>query len=270
MIELSHVTVMRRDKKVLTSVTAKAVAGEVVALIGPNGAGKSTLLQVMAGDLEASAGSVSFAGRELGHWKVLDLARRRSVMSQSTRLGFTLPVVDVVALGRSPFHALKSTAENNQAVEAAMRLAGVDSFADRSYSTLSGGEQQRVQFARALAQIDFTQKDSSALLLDEPTASLDLAYAYHALKVVRSLARQGVAVVAAIHDLSLAYRYADQVIVIQNGRIVASGPPALSMTPEILARTFGIDAAYYEGGLVIRGVADDRRLPEISVSNHAA
>lgn len=270
MIELNHVTVMRQNKKVLTSVTAKAVAGEVVALIGPNGAGKSTLLQVMAGDLEASEGSVSFAGKELHRWKPLDLARRRSVMSQSTRLGFTLPVVDVVALGRSPFHALKSTIENSQAVENAMHLAGVDSFAYRSYGTLSGGEQQRVQFARALAQIDFTQKNPSALLLDEPTASLDLAYAYHALKLARSLTRQGVAVVAAIHDLPLAYRYADQVNVIQGGRIVASGPPALSMTPEILARTFGIDAAYYEGGLVIRGVADDGCLPKIPSINDAS
>ncbi|MEZ5647779.1 MAG: heme ABC transporter ATP-binding protein [Alphaproteobacteria bacterium] len=255
MMILKDTAVIRRGRRVLQSITTEVKVGEVAILIGPNGAGKSTLLQTMGGDILPATGTVRLQEKSLAAWTALDLARHRSMMAQSTTLGFTLPVRDVVALGRSPFHAIATQTQNNHAIEEAMNLAAVSALASRSYNTLSGGEQQRVQFARALAQIDLGANRPRLLLLDEPTASLDPAHAHHVMKVVRNLAVQGIAVIAAIHDLALAYRYATKVIVLQRGQILVQDTPVAAMTPAILAATFGIDTVHHEGNLVIRGLA---------------
>lgn len=256
MITLEQVTVQRRGQPVLHDISLDIRPGQVLAIVGPNGAGKSTLLAAMAGDLVPQQGRVLLDDLPLGRWTPLALARRRAVMPQAARLGFSLPVQQVVALGRAPFERLYDRAENAAVMAAAIQAADVPHLARRAYATLSGGEQQRVQLARAVAQLDLAGLGSGAapvLLLDEPTASLDLAHAHAVLRLARHLAGQGVAVVTVLHDLPLAHAYADRVAVLQAGRLLALDVPVRALTPEILAAAFAVDAALYDGHLVIRG-----------------
>ncbi|WP_428249107.1 heme ABC transporter ATP-binding protein [Ferrovibrio sp.] len=253
MIAVENIRVLRRGAEILRDISLELIPGEVLAIVGPNGAGKSTLLQVMSGDLLPQAGTVKLEGRALKDWAPLALARRRSVMPQAARLGFPLPARDVVALGRLPFERLYDRSANQAAVAAAIGAADIAHLAARSYATLSGGEQQRVQLARAMAQLDLEASVPPLLLLDEPTASLDLAHAHGVLRLARRLAGQGVAVAAVLHDLGLAHAYADRVAVLQQGRLLALDVPARALTPEILAQAFAVDAAFYDGHLVIRG-----------------
>ncbi len=253
MIAVETIQVLRRGAEILRDISLQLIPGEVLAIVGPNGAGKSTLLQVLSGDLVPQSGSVRLEGRALQDWAPLALARRRSVMPQAARLGFPLPARDVVALGRLPFERLYDRSTNQAAVTAAIGAADIAHLAARSYATLSGGEQQRVQLARAMAQLDLAGGAAPLLLLDEPTASLDLAHAHAVLRLARRLAGQGVAVAAVLHDLGLAHAYADRVAVLQQGRLLALDVPARALTPEILAQAFAVDAAFYDGHLVIKG-----------------
>jgi iron complex transport system ATP-binding protein len=254
MMQVNAISVERRGRRILDAVSLDLRPGELLAIVGPNGAGKTTLLGAMAGDLGPSDGAVSLDGRLLRHWTPLDLARRRAVMPQASKLGFSLPVQEVVALGRAPYRQIHDRHIHAAAIERAIALADIGHLARRAYATLSGGEQQRVQLARAIAQLNL--EDAAAaplLLLDEPTASLDLAHAHAVLKVSRDLAGRGVAVAAVLHDLPLAYRYAAQVAVLQGGRLQALGPPQAVLTPDLLRRVFAVEAAIYDGYLVVQG-----------------
>jgi len=254
MIALEKAGMERRGVTVLSDVTLALKPGEVLAIVGPNGAGKSTLLQVMGGDLRPSQGHVQLDNLALKDGTPLALARRRAVMPQAARLGFSLPVRDVVSLGRAPFERLYERSHNAAAILSAITAADIGHLVARSYTTLSGGEQQRVQLARSVAQLD---REASAkppvLLLDEPTASLDLAHAHGVLRLARQLASEGVAVATVLHDLPLAYAYADRVAVLKAGRLLALEAPPLALTPAILADAFAVDAAFYDGHLVIKG-----------------
>lgn len=254
MMQVDAISIERRGRRILDAISLDLRPGELLAIVGPNGAGKTTLLAAMAGDLVPSAGVVSLDGRRLQHWTPLDLARRRAVMPQASKLGFSLAVHEVVALGRAPYRQIHGRHVHAAAIERAIALADIGHLARRAYMTLSGGEQQRVQLARAIAQLNLEDaKAAPLLLLDEPTASLDLAHAHAVLKISRDLAARGVAVAAVLHDLPLAYRYADRVAVLQGGRLQALGLPQAVLTPDLLRRVFAIEAAIYDGYLVVRG-----------------
>jgi iron complex transport system ATP-binding protein len=246
--------VERRGRRLLDGVSVAVHPGELLAIVGPNGAGKTTLLSAMAGDLAPNTGIVRLDGRPLAQWTPLALARRRAVMPQASRLGFSLTVRAVVTLGRLPYRDRVDPATDAQAVDRALEAADILHLAQRAYGTLSGGEQQRVQLARVIAQLDFDASDAApVLLLDEPTASLDLAHAYGVLQLARGLAGRGVAVAAVLHDLSLAYRYSDRVLVLNNGRAEALDTPREVLDAALLRRVFGIEAQVHDDCLVIRG-----------------
>ena len=209
------------------SITLKA--GEVTAILGPNGAGKSTLLSLLSGQRKPSgAGHVSINDRKMTDFSAAELARFRAVLPQDTAVAFDYTVQDIVELGRFP-HARKPSTDEVGIVQAAMRATRVDAFAHRIIHTLSGGERARAQLARVLAQIWEPSPDHSArwLLLDEPTAALDLSHQHDVLRLVRHWAKErGVGVVAVLHDLNLALRYADSVVVLEQGRLRGHGAPA--------------------------------------------
>lgn len=254
MMQVASIAVERRRRRILDGIALDLRPGELLAIVGPNGAGKTTLLAAMAGDLAPKQGEVTLDGRALRHWTPLNLARRRAVMPQASKLGFSLPVREVVALGRAPHRQSHDRHANEAAVERAMAWADIGHLVRRAYATLSGGEQQRVQFARAIAQLDLDNAAAAPiLLLDEPTASLDLAHAHALLRLARDLAAHGVAIAAVLHDLGLAYRYADRVAVLQDGRLEALGAPRDVLTPDLLRRVFAIEAAVYDEHLVVRG-----------------
>ncbi|QES52626.1 heme ABC transporter ATP-binding protein [Streptomyces venezuelae] len=225
-----HVRLGQRE--VLGGVDLAARAGEVLALVGPNGAGKSTLLAALAADLPASAGSVRIDGRPVGDWSPAELALRRAVLPQSAAMSFPFEVAEVVRMGRAPWAGTPYEDEDEAAVAAAMAATEVTGFAARPLSALSGGERARVALARVLAQ------RAPLLLLDEPTAALDLRHQELVLRVCRERAAAGDAVVVVLHDLGLAAAYADRAAVLHDGRIAVAGPPSEVFEDELLSRVY--------------------------------
>lgn len=213
----------------------------LVAVTGPNGAGKSTLLGTLAG-LRDCSGTVLFGGRGLGAWKRRDFARRVAVVPQAVRLDFPFLAEEVVLMGRTPYAAgLFESPEDRAAVDRALAITDSAAFRRRDFRSLSGGERQRVVLASALAQ------SPAVLLLDEPTTYLDLEHQVAIYRLLRDLARGGLLVIAATHDLNLAMAYADRVIVLDRGRVAADGAPQKVLTAELLARVFRV-AARFSGG----------------------
>ncbi|WP_405954821.1 heme ABC transporter ATP-binding protein [Streptomyces phaeochromogenes] len=231
--EALHVRLGGRE--VLSGVDVTARAGEVLALVGPNGAGKSTLLGALAADLPAAAGVVRVHGRPASEWSAQELALRRAVLPQSAALSFPFAVEEVVRMGRAPWagRAEEYAEETDEAaVAAAMAATEVSDFAGRSFSALSGGERARVALARVLAQ------RTRLLLLDEPTAALDLRHQELVLRVCRARAHAGDAVVVVLHDLGLAAAYAHRVVILRAGRAVADGRPAEVFTDRLLSDVY--------------------------------
>ncbi len=226
---------------VLSDVSIALQPGQVAALIGPNGAGKSTLLRVMCGDLEPEHGAVTVGGRPIGAYSAQQLAQTRAVMGQMPTVMFDFTVEEVLRMGwvQDAIH-LHAVAER-----AFAEVAGaceVGALLGRTYRTLSGGEQRRVQFARALLQI-WRDDDGAAppryLMLDEPTANLDLAHELAVLQLARDVADAGAGVLAVLHDLNLAARFADELTLLHNGRVVSTGTPDRVLEADALAAVYG-------------------------------
>lgn len=219
-------------------------AGEVVAVLGPNGAGKSTLLKLLCGQFRPTTGMVSFGGKSLGKWPARELARCRSVLLQQSMAPFEFSALEIVLLGRSPHgDAARCT---DMALEA-MKWTECQHLARRTVNTLSGGELQRVHLARVLVQIGLHATDTiRCLMLDEPISSLDPAHQHAALCTAREIASQGAAVFIILHDLNLAAQYADCVVLMRAGRIVAMGTPAEVLRADLIGDVFGVRARVVE------------------------
>lgn len=230
--EAAELHVRLGQREVLAGIGLTVRAGEVLALVGPNGAGKSTLLAALSADLPAASGAVRIDGRPVGDWSAPELALRRAVLPQSAALSFPFPVEDVVRMGRAPWAGTPLAEADDEAVAAAMAATEVSAFAARSFSALSGGERARVALARVLAQ------RAPLLLLDEPTAALDLRHQELVLRICRERAAAGDGVVVVLHDLGLAAAYADRVAVLHEGRIAVDGPPAEVFEDELLSRVY--------------------------------
>ena len=222
---------------ILHDVDLRVASGELVALVGPNGAGKSTLLRALAGLLPAD-GDAELLGRTVSAWSARERGQRLALVRQATDLTAAFTVRDIVALGRAPHLGwlARPGAADAARIDAALDAMGLRALAERQAPTLSGGEQQRTLLAQALAQ------DAAVLLLDEPTAHLDIRHQLDLLARIRRQSRQGRAVVAALHDLGLAARFADRIAVLSDGRLVADGPPRDVLTPALLHDVFGVRA----------------------------
>lgn len=242
MLRAEDIEVRLGRTRALNGVSVSARAGEVVAVLGPNGSGKSTLMRVMSGELAPRRGQVLQDDRPLGAWPRRELAAHRAVLPQSTAISFPFRALQVVLLGRSPHAGASSRADDLEVATLAMRETEVTHLADRVYPTLSGGEQQRVQMARVLAQIWPSGPADGAryLLLDEPTSSLDIAHQHSVLETARRFAGRGMGVLVVLHDLNLAAIYADRLCVLKAGRLVLDGPPAQVLTPETVHDVFDL------------------------------
>jgi iron complex transport system ATP-binding protein len=220
-----------------------APAGAVTAMLGPNGAGKSTVLRAIAGVEKPLPGAaVRFRGEDLGALKRRERAKRVAFVEQDASTEQPLDVYEVVALGRTPYQPRFGgrDASGPSAIDGALAAARVEGFSDRFFTSLSGGERQRVMLARALAQ------QPQLLLLDEPTNHLDVAAQLELLALLREHAAQGMTVLTALHDLTLAADQADAVVVIADGRVVANGPARETLTPELIADVYGVTATWTE------------------------
>lgn len=242
LLEACNVSVSVHNTILVDNINLYLEAGEVLAVIGPNGAGKTSLVRALTGDLTLQHGTIAFNNKALRDYDQQLRARQLAMLSQQTVLDFPFLAADVVHLGRIP-HA-SSTAENNQIVTETLAAVDMLDRAQQLYPYLSGGEKQRIQLARVMAQI-WRQEDSPTrlLILDEPTASLDVAHSQQLMKIVRQLADDGVAVIMIVHDFNLAARYADSIAVLKNSAIQIMGTPADVITRETMQQVFDVDAS---------------------------
>ncbi|RYX96639.1 MAG: ABC transporter ATP-binding protein [Comamonadaceae bacterium] len=231
--------------EVLDGVGFSVAAGEVVGLVGPNGSGKSSLLKCLGGLRATSGGSIAVAGRAIQAFSRNEFARTVAYVPQHSGPGMSLRVIDMVMLGRLPHRATSSDACNQRIALDMIQRLGLEPLALRHFSELSGGERQRVLIARALAQ------QGRLLLLDEPTSDLDLRHQLAAMATVRDVAdRDGAGCVVAIHDLALAARFCDRLLMLRQGRVHGDGPWRAVLTPANIQALFGVDARIgSDGGL---------------------
>ena len=244
-IEASDIKAALGGNQILKGVGIEAGPGDFVGIIGPNGSGKSTLLKCIYRTLKPDSGAVLLDGESLLSMSYRQSAKSIAVLAQHNYYNFEFSVRDVVLMGRSPHKKAmeRDNAEDYRIVDQALETVGMLHFRDRSFQTLSGGEQQRVILARALAQ------QTPCLILDEPTNHLDITYQLELMDIVQGLGRT---VVAAIHDLNIAAMYCTRLFVMEKGQLVASGTPEEVLTPELIRRVYGVKAKVFrdEAGIL--------------------
>lgn len=243
-VSINNLSVHIGKKPVLNDINLEIMPGQVTALLGPNGAGKSTLLKSLCQETELSAGSISMLGKSLVNWNRAELAKSLAVLPQHASLTFPFKVHEVVQMGLYPLSI--SQQQGQDLVDKQLQQVALSALKYRSYPTLSGGEKQRVQLARVLTQL--AQAESTPiLLLDEPTSALDLAQQHRVLELARSLAHEhNYCVVVVLHDLNQACRYADRLVVLEQGEVVSDGTPAEALTADIIEKVW-----HYKPTLVI-------------------
>ncbi|KAF0861849.1 heme ABC transporter ATP-binding protein [Pseudomonas sp. LD120] len=243
MLQVENLHVRRSGQAVLTGVDVELLPGEVLGVLGPNGAGKSSLLGALSGELAAYQGRVLLDQRELAQWEGTLRAQRLAVLPQASSLDFAFQVEEVVGLGRLPHQS--GQARDEGIVAAALEAADIAHLRGRSYLALSGGERQRVHLARVLAQL-WPGQAGHNLLLDEPTSALDPLHQHVTLQAIRAFADRGAAVLIILHDLNLAARYCDRVLLLEKGRAHSLGAPAAVLKPEPLKAVFGLEVLVHE------------------------
>lgn len=248
MFSAKNITVQIGAKRILDDVSLAVNPGEVVALLGANGAGKSTLLKAMCGDVKTKSGEINLENRALQNWHYHELARRRAVLSQHAEMNFPFTAREVALLGRNPHVSGSESKRDLEIVEKALETVEAAHLAAQSFPTLSGGERQRVHLARILAQIwEMPGKDQARyLLLDEPTASLDLAHQHLTLRAARKFSGENTGVLVVLHDLNLAAHYADRVCLMKNGKIFRDGTPMETLTAANVREVFDFDVSILE------------------------
>lgn len=253
-LQLSRITVSLGGARILDDVSLTVSSGTVTAIIGPNGAGKSTLLAAAAGYLRPNSGAVHLGGVNLRRLSTRAAARRRAVMPQNADVAFPFTVQEVVAMGRTARGT--SSQEDQQIVTGALALTGLAPFAHREVPTLSGGERQLTALARVVAQTTPVEADS-VVLLDEPTAAMDIAHAERTMHLTRTLAARGAAIVVVLHDLDAAAAYADRLVLMSQGRIHSTGSVREVSRERTLTHVYGTEIEVFEHGGRLR-ISPDR------------
>jgi iron complex transport system ATP-binding protein len=238
MIEVHQVGFEVRGRKLLEDVSFQVRSGEFWAVVGANGAGKSTLIKLLSSEFSPTSGRVDFLGQNLKKYKLKDLARKRAVLSQQNSISLSFTVQEIVLMGRYPFYDAEPGQRDLAIVDVCLKKVGISRLKSRLYPTLSGGEQQRVQVARALAQI--WEVENGLLLLDEPTTGMDLLHQFETFQLARELTKRGFAVIAVVHDLNQALQYADRVLMLKEGRSYAIGTPGEVLTENAIKAGFGL------------------------------
>lgn len=247
MIQLEDVHFKIGKNQILEAINHQFERNQIHMILGANGAGKTSLLKIIAGLNQKFMGSVWFEGKSLDTYSPSQLAKKRAVLSQHINFAFPLSVEEIVTMGRYPYFNGKPRKSDLQIIDEIIHFFDLASFRNRQYHTLSGGEQQRVQFARVICQLWDTTEVSKVLLLDEPLTYLDIGNQHSFLKKMQQLVNEhNFTIIGIIHDLSLALRYANQIVMMKNGKIIASGETKATISTELIASTYEIQSEIYE------------------------
>jgi iron complex transport system ATP-binding protein len=258
MLEARNITFRVGHRALVSEFSASFAPGELHLIIGPNGAGKSTVIKILARLLRPQTGSVEYEGVDISQTSEADLAKRRAVLSQAVEVAFPLTVREIVMMGRYPHFGGRPGQVDELIADELMEFFEVAEFSDRNYQTLSGGERQRVNFARVLAQlwrpgsgsghehsVSSTIPPCRYLFLDEPLTFLDIRHQIEFMKKVRDFARaRDIVTVGVVHDLNLAARFSDRILLLDDGRVVAQGAPAEVLTADRIMEVFGIEPTF--------------------------
>ena len=241
-LTLQQISYQAGERQILKDISLRVTSGELIAIVGRNGAGKSTLLHVIAGLLPVSQGNVQLDGHLLRHMTRKAIARQMALLPQQTRIDFGFPVHEIVRMGRHAHRGrFRSASPHDEAmVHHAMAVTGTAFLAQRLITEVSGGERQLILLAQALAQ------EPRFLLLDEPTANLDIAHQAHVLRLLQQLARDGIGVVAVMHDLSMAVRCFPRLILLDDGIVVGDGPSIEVLSVDTIKRVFQVQARFHQ------------------------
>jgi iron complex transport system ATP-binding protein len=255
MLAANNITFRVGNKPLISDISASFAPGKLHLIIGPNGAGKSTLIKVLARLLRPQDGSVEYEGVNVSDVREAELAKHRAVLSQAIEVAFPLTVREVVMMGRYPHFGGRPGPADQKIVDEVMSHFDVTEFSARDYQTLSGGERQRVNFARVLAQLwregggtrseNGSSRPCRYLFLDEPLTFLDIRHQIDFMKKVRAFSNApDVVTVGVVHDLNLAARFADQIVLLNHGRFVAGGSPAEVLSADLIRDAFGVEPSF--------------------------
>ncbi len=231
------------NKRIIKDISLEISLGEVVSIIGPNGAGKSSFLNVLSGDIKPTSGSVSFDETNLKDISIQERSFMRSVMSQSQQIVYDFSVKEIIEMGWLDRGIASYSGNFKEAVMKVASECSVHDLLEQKFNTLSGGEQRRVHFARTLIQLwrPSNSRDPRYMFLDEPTANLDILHEQNLMKLVRSKAMEGIGILLILHDLNLAAKYSDKLVIFKNGSLIKSGSPEEVLQSKVLTEVYGLD-----------------------------
>lgn len=261
MLELQNIRFDVPGRQLLSDVSCKVRPGVLTAVMGANGAGKSTLLKAVSGEIKISGGQILWNKRPMESYDAKELSRKRSFLRQNYNLQLPFTAYEIVEMGRYPYFQSRPTARCRQVIEETSRYVGIQHLLKRNYLTLSGGEQQRVQLARVLAQVWDAPEGQRLVMLDEPVSALDIHYQHQLLGLVQDLAHnKGYTVLAILHDINLAFQYAQDVLLLKDGHKVAFGAQNEVFSEETILETFGVAVTLHQPmGYAHRYVTVDSR-----------
>lgn len=246
MLHIRNISFKVAERYLLQHINADFKPGALTALMGSNGAGKSTLLKSVSGEIKPTEGHIYWNGTDLRDWNLNHLARTRAVLRQQYQMQLPFVVHEVIAMGRYPHFKSKLTLACKSVIDEVAAYTGVQHLMKRNYLTLSGGEQQRVQLARVLAQVWDAPAEQKLILLDEPVSALDIQYQHQLLALVNALTTNNFTVIAVLHDLNLAMQYAHEVLLLKQGRIVEFAPKEVALNAQHIHETFGVAASLHQ------------------------
>lgn len=246
MLHIRNISYKVPDRYLLQHISADFKPGAVTALMGSNGAGKSTLLKIISGEIKPTKGNIYWNGIDLRDWKQNELAKTRAVLRQQYQMQLPFAAYDIIAMGRYPHFKNKMTSKCAAVINEVAVYTGVQHLMKRNYLTLSGGEQQRVQLARVLAQVWDAPEKQKLILLDEPVSALDIQYQHQLLALVKELTNNNFTIIAVLHDLNLAMQYADEVMLLKMSKIVQFADKQQALTTQNIQETFGVSAALHQ------------------------
>lgn len=238
MIEVKNVHFRVKTRELVRNINFQAGTGEFWAIVGANGAGKSTLMKLLSREHVPTSGNILFHGKDLKKFNQKELAQKRAILAQQNSITLSFTVHEIVLMGRYPFYDSRPTQQDLAIVDLCLQKVGIGHFKNRIFPTLSGGEQQRVQLARTMAQI--WDVKGGYIFLDEPTTGMDLLHQYETFQLAREMTGKGYGVIAVVHDLNFALQYADNILMMKDGEAFAMGSPGQVLTEENIKAAFGL------------------------------
>ena len=241
LLEIKSIFFKIKEKLILNDISLNVKSGDMVSIIGPNGSGKTTMLKAISNEVKISDGKIIFNKKNINNWDISDLANEKSVLSQSSNLVFPFTVIDIVKMGRFPIKKKGNLTQENNLCEKILDIFDLTDYVNQNYITLSGGEKQRVQLARVVAQIWSEDYSEKILLLDEPTSYLDIKHQYLLFNFLKTLNDKGLTIMMVLHDLNHAISNSNKVAVLKNSQLISYGDTKKVITENLINKVFEID-----------------------------